>query len=196
MIEQWQQFSEEISFTEAQSGSEIFTENQLISFEQEYNVSLPEEYKEFCQVFGTGVAANFCRVFCPTTWLNHQQEFLLTVVDYIEQFPSQNLINDREKIKLIRNAFMFGEDLGSYLLLWDLRTYQSHDKSCDIYLGAWEPLSSEFNEDFIFVGRSVFELFRDIIYGSRNIEIYPDCTVLPEKTFHRFNTMKTYTDAM
>jgi hypothetical protein len=51
--------------TEVVGTLNVISLSNIQRIEAENNISLPEEYKEYCQVFGTGIFGNDIRVFCP-----------------------------------------------------------------------------------------------------------------------------------
>lgn len=44
---------------------EKWTEEELLAFESETNIILPDEYKSFCQIFGSGSFGNYIDIYCP-----------------------------------------------------------------------------------------------------------------------------------
>ena len=184
----WEEMLPLLHFSEDDSGTGISTELEIREFEQAHNILFPPDYKEFCQLFGTGVAGIRQLIYCPPTkQLLQVQEGLEITANSIREFPSRNPVVDQQKIAILENGFTFADDMGSCMLVWDLRTYRPEDSSYDIYWAVWDcPDSEVFEEDFKFVGRSFFEFIRDYCYGPRMVELYdPDDSCLIELTYHR-----------
>jgi SMI1 / KNR4 family (SUKH-1) len=187
----WQDLIQDLNlkFTGDESGRFICTDEQMLTFEQEQNIILPDDYKEFCKIFGSGSVGDLLLIFCPGhPSILTSQEGLSTTADYIRRFPSDDPNVDFQKIEVLENSFTFGDDSGSQFLLWDLRTYSEKDSSYDIYWATWDAPDSEIlEEDMKSVGRSFFDFVRSFCYGSRKNELYPDSELLNIKhTYHRF----------
>ncbi len=184
MRELWLQLARNIEFTVDRSGAEVCNQDELIAFETEQLIRLPEEYKEFCQIFGSGEVGSFFRIFCPSHFLLRAQEILSKMENKVRSNQIQNE-DFQQKIGILSNAFVFGDDFGNYVLAWDLRTYSESDKNYDIYMLYWE--EPEIN-DFILVGRSFFDFVKSFCYGSKASELMPHLYNLDEveNTFIQF----------
>lgn len=194
----WQELIQNIQFLKEESDGSISTEIEtatpieagIAAFEQQHNIVFPPDYREFCKLFGSGMAGDLFRFWCPgCAQLADRQEDLILTPNYIRKFPSDNPEVDRQKIEILENGFIFADNLGSHILLWDLRTYRNEDSSYDIYYALWDaPESDVLEDDIKFVGRSFFELVRDFCYGSRRYELHPpDECVDVEYTYYRFD---------
>jgi hypothetical protein len=177
-------------------GGEIFTEEQLSDFESQYNIILPIEYKEYCQVFGTGQFGEFMDIVCPSNRLievsNNLLNSIRSAADDIPKSRANYLAISIDAIMdLLDSAFVFG-GYDDSIVLWDLRTYQEDDHSYDIY---WA-LSEDFMGDIYKVGRSFFEFIRDFCLGEKAFEVLPEEVYpMPEaicRTFRRHGSSKTY----
>jgi hypothetical protein len=185
----WQDLIQDLNlkFIGDESRRGICTDEQLSAFEQERSIILPNDYKEFCKIFGTGSVGDWLLIFCPgyDRLISGQEDLLLTS-NYIRRSPSDALDVDQQKIGLLENGFVFGDDSGSRLLVWDLRSYSEQDFSYDIYWVLWDSPDSEIlEEDIKLVGRSFFDFVRTVCYGSRIGELYPDEQVDIEYTYRR-----------
>ncbi|MCU0543251.1 MAG: SMI1/KNR4 family protein [Oscillatoriaceae cyanobacterium Prado104] len=191
MINQWRQLLATLEVTEDDSGLEILSEDELTAFEIQNNITLPTDYKEFCQILGTGCLWDLVLIFCPSNYLlETQKDMIGAMIDQIRRYPSQDFNRDIEYINLLNSAFMFGEVGESRLIFWDLRTYSESDKSYDIYWADWE--TPECGER-IFIGRNFFEFVRDFCYGTKSFDLIPELMegLSPEDieyTFSRFNS--------
>lgn len=184
----WQNLSQRIQFLEDESGYSIASEEVIVAFEAENKIIFPPDYREFCKIFGSGVAGDLFRFWCPGPQLVDAQEALGLTINFIRKFPSGEPEVDQQKIDVLEHGFVFADDIGSRLLLWDLRTYRDEDSSYDIYLAVWDAPESEILEDDLrFVDRSFSTLIQDFCYGTRRYELYPpDECVEVEYTYDRF----------
>lgn len=171
MINQWRQLLANLQIRESDSGREILSEDKLTAFEIQNNITLPADYKDFCQIFGTGSLWDFVVIYCPSNYLLTTQDMIGGMIAQIRRYPSPDLNRDLEYINLLHSAFMFGEyGAGGSLIFWDLRTYSDVDKSYDIYWADWETPECD---DCIFIGRNFFEFVRDFCYGTKSFELLP-----------------------
>lgn len=173
----WQELISTLQFTDRESYQcNPITDLDIANFEREHNFLLPSDYKEFCKLFGTGIAGNWLEIYCPDcSYLVRSQEGLFLTADYIRRFPSGVDEVDQQKINVLMNGFTIADDGCAHFLLWDLRTYSTGDLSYDLYWAVWDaPQSDNLEDDLKFVGRSFFNFVRDFCYGSRVNELYPD----------------------
>lgn len=169
MLQQWRSLLVEVEIIE--EGSEVLDEEELSRFEVENNILLPVEYKEFCQTFGTGLFANSIRIYSPSQFLvEYSRGSLETISEQIDLFPSENLTRDRSLQSLLENGFVFGNDFGANIAIWDLRTYSDLDKSYDIY---WIDIDAE-DENLYRVGRNFFEFVTNFCLGRGTYEYLPE----------------------
>jgi SMI1 / KNR4 family (SUKH-1) len=184
---QWRELLSALHVTEEEE-TEMFSDEDLSNFELEFNVKLPSGYKHFCQIFGTGCVGSFLRIYCPSRNLVGSQEVLMGMAEQLREYPSTDIKRDQNYIELLNSSLRFGDDFGSAILLWDLRTFSELDNSYDIYYAAWE---SPEDDDPILIGRDFFEFIQSFCLGKKAYESLPSSLhyVLPEKislTFERF----------
>ena len=84
MTSKWQTLFEEVEIIDSGFDSEIWNIDKIYEFEKNTEITLPEDYKEFCQVFGTGKFGNYVNIYCPsahgvTTYWDVRQGRLLWV---------------------------------------------------------------------------------------------------------------------
>jgi hypothetical protein len=172
VLKNWYDLANSVEVIDEQSGIEVLTLEDILAFERTQGFLLPEEYKEFCQVFGTGSAQEIFNLYSPTDTLIFQQELLQLTVKNIVEFPSSSSQGDRRKIELLQNSFFFGDDSGSCMFMWDLRTYSDVDLSYDIYWGLWDAPSDSFEEEYKCLSRSFFTVVKEFIFLGRVNEFY------------------------
>jgi hypothetical protein len=183
MLSEWNQLLAQIEILE--EGSEILNKEGLSRFEVENNILLPPGYKEFCQTFGTGSFGNFIRIYSPNQNLvEYSRLSLESISEQVELFPSENLTRDSNLQSLLENGFVFGDDFGANIAIWDLRTYSDLDKSYDIY---WIDIDAS-DKDVYRVGRDFFEFVTDFCLGRGTYEYLPEDKRPPSdiQTFTRF----------
>ena len=168
MIEQWQALLSELQIDS--EGEEIIEPEKLLRFESENDINLPTEYKEFCQIFGTGTFGGFTRIFCPNSDLSDYSRLTLeSIRELTELFPSGNIQRDFRLKDLTNNGFVFGDDFGANVAVWDLRTYREEDQSYDIY---WIDIDA-LDEDLYHAGRSFFEFTHNFCLNRGSYNFLP-----------------------
>ncbi len=175
MIRKWQLLFDQLEVIEDLSTKKALDLASLFTFEDENKIILPLEYKNFCQVFGCGIFGGFVRIKCPTPNLvSHWQAIRETLKQDLRQFPAKKskLKEDEKIVDFLDNAFVFGDDIGDNLLVWDLRTYRKLDQSYDIY---WMNANFVNDDTGIYrIGRDFFEFIRDFCLGTQSYEVLPE----------------------
>ncbi len=169
MIQQWQALFAEIEII--QQNPQILNEEELSRFEAENNVILPAGYKEFCQTFGTGCFGDFVRIYCPDQDLvTYSNLSLEAIKEEIESSPSEQPDRDSNFQSILANGFVFGDDFGANIAVWDLRTYSEIDESYDIY---WIDIDAS-DDDLCRVGRDFFEFVTNFCIGQDAYHLLPE----------------------
>jgi hypothetical protein len=195
MKEHWRQLMETIEiYTDA--GQQIMSHQEFDEFEVKNHLILPAEYKEFCELLGTGELAETIRVYSPTLeYTRDNKSFLADVLRRLREYIAMNgyfiadTISSERLVTLLESAFIFGDSTpGGDVIFWDLNTYQEIDKSYDIYWLSWE--TPESNAP-IFLGRDFFDLIQNFCYGTRVFDLVPEYMdgSTPDdipRTFHSF----------
>jgi hypothetical protein len=157
-MEKWRSLLSQIKFT----GTEYptFTDAEIEAFEQKTGISLPQDYKDFCKVFGAG---SFGTEYQGEEYhiysldqdfseerlgflLEHWQGELEHSLEMISEYNSKSVLEPsaiENLIELLRQAFTFGGYLGLYFV-WDLNSYDIWIVSID-YLDSYN-LGSDFFE--------------------------------------------------
>jgi hypothetical protein len=198
MNQRWLQLLETIEVIGDGFDKELLGEAEIAIVESELKQSLPVAYKEFCQILGTGMLAEFVRIFSPTKPFIAEGKYHLDyaiqrVEEFMTNYPhlqrDRTVERDQWCIDLFKSAFVFGDyATGEYLLLWDLRTYRQEDESYDIY---WVSRDMPEIDDPILIGRDFFEFVQDFCYGTKRFESLPESMeassleAIP-RTFHQF----------
>lgn len=154
---------------------ECLSEEEMLEFETTNNIKLPKDYKFFSQVFGSGRFGEFIIIYSPIH-SHYFHQFPLETIQYEITnrlwYPLEELeknMNLESIADLLKGAFVFGEDGGTYIAIFDLKTYSESDYSCDIY---WVHCP-EFDGGIYRVGRDFFEFVCDFCLGTKYYEILP-----------------------
>ncbi len=164
-IEKWLLLLNQVEvFLHDTSGLCILNQTQIENFESEAGLILPEEYKNFCQIFGSGeFGFNLFNINIPDCEdvEGRLASDKMILIDYCKN----NCSLSDEVIELLDNAYLFGARHNFISFFFDLRSYNEQDKSCDIH--AIE-CSSGFTICF---GRDFFKFIRDHCVGEKAKEI-------------------------
>lgn len=186
MLEKWQALIAQLEVHESSNNQEIWIPEDFQAFEAETGIILPDSYRGFCQVFGTGLLGDYMRIYCPNTYLSNVT--IEAIKNEISQFldPMYSKVMDVRSIsKLLDSAFVFGDNASADVVFWDLRTYRESDKSYDIYLANSDCFDGEIHQ----VGREFYEFICDFCLGMKSYEVLPESMrPLPEaltRTFTR-----------
>jgi hypothetical protein len=177
-LEKWRTLIAQLELVSAGQRDNLvpFNEDQLLMAETRIDHPLPQEYKEYCQVFGSGR-------FGP-------HRFLIRTPPLEPIDPRADRINDALKCSyrtyaeeelsseteaLLDAAFEFGSGEDCFLIFFfDLRSYRESDQSCNIYAFCERDTIHIYN-----LGRSFFAFIRDVCIGNR-VEDYPKLIFNPE----------------
>ncbi|WP_103668610.1 SMI1/KNR4 family protein [Pseudanabaena sp. BC1403] len=159
-MEKWYELLKSIQF---EGVLNVMSLEDLQEFEKDNNMSFPKEYKEFCQVFGSGFFGNEIRIDCPPE-IERSPILRSEIFEYLENlkklsdFPVDKAV---QITKLLKNALFFGSTGNSEVFLWNLATENCTDSNYDIYMTNLECFECEGGEIEI-VGRSFYTFIKDI----------------------------------
>ena len=153
------------------------TTEDLTKFEKTNRIILPQEYKEFCQVFGDGefgytqFAINIPGQQEGEEIAYVRQTMIETYQDIKESVVSGSFrygISTDARSK-IENSYRFGTGQGYINFVFDLTSYSEIDLSYDIYA-----FKCDSHPSHIFLGRDFFEFIKDFCLGERAELEFPD----------------------
>lgn len=187
-MEKWQSLFSRLEIID--EDEEILTEESLQEFENDKDIVLPLEYKNFCRVFGTGLFGDFVFVASPShEFYNFAEVALEGIRSELKLFPSHDLSRDQELEELLDSAFVFGGDsVWGNLGFWDLRTYSESDQSYDIYWIGTDLL----DEDAYLVGRNFFDFVQDFCLGTEAYKVLPDLKQPESQVIHSTFTRSSW----
>ena len=170
MKNKWQALLKQIEVIDNGYPRVIWTPEDIAIFEQEKGFILPEEYKNFLEVFGVG-----------------------SICKYIYFDYSQYKFYNDVYAKPHKDVFYFGYIVQSHLIYWDLTTYSDVDKSYDIYVieRDWD----DYDRVPYKVTRNFYYFVRDFCLGA---QYYKVCSadydlVEPQMFIHVFQPSTTTT---
>jgi hypothetical protein len=188
-MQQWQDFLSQLEIID--SVCETCSPADLLRFELYHNIILPQEYKEYCQILGTGLLGYGMHIYALTPGLlEYSETTLASLIENLELFPSDDIARDQRLKNLFQSSFVFADDSGAHIALWDLKTYRDADKSYDIY---WVDVDLVDDDDRI--GRSFFEFVSDFCLGKSSYEFLPEAKRPPSnqpRTFEGFILDESY----
>ncbi|MEM9539470.1 MAG: SMI1/KNR4 family protein [Cyanobacteria bacterium P01_E01_bin.42] len=175
----WEKLMRCLKFYESRSIQSL-TEDKIVGFEIQNRIHLPQEYRNFLRVFGAGRFGDFIEIYRPSSHTYHRvSEITLEWArEYIKEYPSKDVVWDRELDDLLSHAFIFGGDDRTNYVLWDLRSYQSSDDSYDIFwLDGVDFIDDgiDYSNDVVYkIGRDFYEFICNFCCGLESYRILPD----------------------
>ncbi len=145
-------------------------------FEKKTEFALPNNFKEYCKVFGSGVHSREFSIYCPCedggkwdllTYGTWQLTALKDAVEFeinhsLKGFPAANYDKMRWLEDLLNHSFPFASNGFAESFIWDFNSYRESDKSYDIYRVGIDSL-----EEAALVGRNFYKFITEFIYEHR-----------------------------
>lgn len=178
-MQQWIELLSTLTLYEGQE-QDLRTDEQLHAFEESRGIILPNEYKGFCKVFGSGVFGYFLTIYCPEVEqidIEYLKEELNDSKDiegseFAYRLRHGETVSDINLIQeILDSAFIFGFTSGGELIFWDLRTYSKADDNYDIYMTRVKDFPGIYQ-----IGRSFFEFIETYGLGIRPYDFLPEWT--------------------
>ena len=145
----------------------------LSKLEQDNQFKFPEDYKFFCNQFGTGEFNDGnMTIIAPFIGLDHEQA--LIIQRQIKIYPNKNNDYDRWILRLINESIFFAIDGASNYYFWDMNTYKKSDDSYDIYT-----LTMDDFEDIVKIGRSFSSFLNDFCVNKTKKVLNSEIAVIP-----------------
>ena len=181
MKKDWQELFDQLEIIENDRfGTEIWTKEEIRSFENKNNIILPNDYIEFCQIFGTGIFGDYVSIHCPNIKISTLQikplkdeicRFFKTkntkIIDVNERITK--IVNTKYLNKFLDSAFIFGGTSCADIIFWDLLSDSESDNSYDIYL-----TNNDCFDGIIYkFGRDLYEFIQNFALGAKYYEILP-----------------------
>ena len=157
---------------ECSIGLSVVSEAEILEFESRHNLILPAEYKDFCQVIGTGrFMSNDFYIEVPDP--ERSEEVLISNGIILEACNDSYKGWSSRNQKILDNSYLFGGSDNFVSFVFDKRTYNEVDKSYDIY-------GISCHNGFIYsFGRSFLKFIKNYCVGDK---AWIECPMLLENT--------------
>lgn len=133
---QWTELARKVDFIEGRKN--LVPERYMGAFENKYDMSLPQDYKCFFQIFGSGVVGQYWRLPYPGKQMLKYSKLLLERLG-ARVSPHKCIRNTNLKlVDLLENGLVFASNDQTVLAIWDLDSYNKLDNNYDIYLVDYE----------------------------------------------------------
>jgi SMI1 / KNR4 family (SUKH-1) len=194
-LDKWRSLLSELEVFDFDATNPMVTmsEENVLWVEKQSGITLPQGYKEYCQVFGSGTfGGTELRIQIPMDDPCDERENINLLRNYpVKEFYEIEHGNLPAEIdNLFNHGYQFGGTTMFYgFLFFDLRTYSCQDLSCDIY--AFLERESIYIYHF---GRDFFAFIRDICINDQSQDQFPKLVSRPEELDE--NDRKDYEDLM
>jgi hypothetical protein len=177
-LEKWKDLKRhsglEVVISEHATKMKLSTIQDLETFESLNKIILPNEYKEFCMIYGEGIfGINLFNIWClPCSSNNGAEEEDMSARDI---FYYDNDMIDNYKTgcywdegfeTILESALFFGQGSQTETsFIFDLKSYSSTDLSCNIYgikCSTWNHGCQSSTGKSYFLGRSFFKFIKEI----------------------------------
>jgi hypothetical protein len=191
-MENWQQL---LKKTDVEGTPNIMTVSDLLTFETENNLVLPEDYKDFCQVFGSGLFGNEIRIQCPPKTEESPNIFAM-LISYLDELKLLNEFSDaksKQIFQILNNGLLIGDTFNGELFMFDLSSSSKEDDSYDIYIidmDSFESYGTGINK----VGRDFYEFISDAALNNRTVGFTDDFDYPDEMFESKFIPLHNYED--
>jgi hypothetical protein len=197
-LDQWKSLLSELEVVHSDATNPMLTmsEERILEAEQKSGITLPQAYKEYCQVFGSGAfGGSELRILTPE-YAFRNSDYEDINFNYLTNFPVKYFYESEygsipaEIDELFNHGYLFGFPvMFSGYLFFDLSTYSNQDLSCDIH-AFLEP-----NSIYIYhFGRDFFAFIRDICVNNQTQAQFPKLVRRPEELDE--DDRKDYEDLM
>ncbi|MGD2180451.1 SMI1/KNR4 family protein [Lusitaniella coriacea] len=169
-------FASQAGFDFPQGCLSNLSEEELDLFELKTGFVLPQEYREYCQVFGAGkFGLNRFAINCPSLQnlekrLDSNKGILEAHIPRISK-GGHTVFQLCEATELLQNAYLIGWGVEDQLFVFDLRTYSEQDRSYDIYTTL---SNTPDGAEIYYLGRSFYCFIRDVCLGTATNKNFTD----------------------
>ncbi|HEV7890987.1 MAG TPA: SMI1/KNR4 family protein [Pyrinomonadaceae bacterium] len=151
-------------------------DEELRRFEEKARITLPDDFKEYCRVFGSGAHGREFFIYCPcpsgaggdllSFGLDRLEAYRGAVSYEINHFLEGHPAADYDKVrwleKILSNAFPFATNGFAEIFVWHLDSYSETDRSHDIYRIGIDEL-----DEARLVGRDFYKFVAEFIYEQK-----------------------------
>ncbi len=191
-MKKWQEL---LKMTEVEGTPNVMTISELLLFETENNVVLSEDYKDFCQVFGSGLFGNEIRIQCPPK-IEESPNMFAMLISYLDDLKLLDEFSDAKSeqiFQILNNGLLIADTFNGELFMFDLSSSSKEDNSYDIYMidiDSFESTGNGINK----VGRDFYEFISDAALNNRTVG-FTDNFDYPDEMFEsKFIPLHNYED--
>ena len=199
-LEKWKDLKRysgvEVIISECATKMKLSTIQDMDAFESSTKFMLPNEYKEFCMIFGEGIfGINLFNIWCLSYGFNDKEELDVIIED---TFSYDNDMIDNYKTgchwdesfkNLLESALFFGQGAQSETsFMFDLKSYSATDSSYDIYgirCRTWNHGYPHSMGVIYFLGRSFFKFIKELCIENQAVLEYP--LLMPDSDTHQLS---------
>jgi hypothetical protein len=171
-MQKWLDLLEDITLENKYSERVLISQLELSNFESETGIILPSEYKNYCQVFGSGRFGDPIRIHYlrPSSVGLSKRLIDLVVKPQIKEYPSKDKLIDRKLLHWLDYILIFASDDRGNIAAWDLKSFNQTDNSYDIY---W--IQIEYFDDEIYkIGSDFYDFINDFCLGKKSFDFLPE----------------------
>jgi hypothetical protein len=168
----WQELYRRINFLDGEPVIRC-EEAEIIKFESQIGYPFPQSYREFVKAFGPGDFAERFKITAPGRDAKSHYD-LFTFNDSTHKLRADEVDEYSPDPERHRRFLFFGKDVATNLYAWDpadVTNVELHELAIYIQYRTWDQKR---------LANSFEEFVRDIVFGSRHLEVFTD---LPKVTF-------------
>ena len=170
-MQKWLYLLQNINLTEEVSEQVIVSQLQLSNFETKTGIILPSEYKNFCQVFGSGRFGDLVVIYYPSLYLIDNTKIIIDVIkQQINEHSSRDKLEDKKKINWLNHILVFGGDDRGNVAAWDLNSFDKLNKTYNIY---WIQID-DFNDEIYKISSNFFDFINNFCLGKQSFDFLPE----------------------
>ncbi len=169
-MQKWIDLLQNITLTEKASKLVIISQLQLFNFEAETGIILPAEYKNFCQIFGSGMFGDLVSIhYLSSSLVQASTKAIEIVKQQIKKYPSKNKLQDKKLINWLNSLLIFASDDRGNIAAWDLKSFDELKNNYDIY---WIQID-DFNDEIYKITSDFFDFINDFCLGRKSFDCLP-----------------------
>ncbi|MDJ0718447.1 MAG: SMI1/KNR4 family protein [Prochloraceae cyanobacterium] len=170
-MQKWIDLLQNITLTEKASKLVIISQLQLFNFEAETGIILPAEYKNFCQIFGSGMFGDLVSIhYLSSSLVQASTKAIEIVKQQIKKYPSKNKLQDKKLINWLNSLLIFASDDRGNIAAWDLKSFDELKNTYDIY---WIQID-DFNDKMYKITSNFFDFINNFCLGRKSFDFLPE----------------------
>ncbi|MGL6341956.1 MAG: SMI1/KNR4 family protein [Waterburya sp.] len=163
-MQKWLNLLQSITLTNAFSERVIISQSQLSNFEAETGIILPAEYKNYYQVFGSGMFGELVTIhYLSPSLVEVSKNLIALVKQQIKKYPSKDKSSERKLVSWLNHILIFASDERGNVAAWDLTSFNESNSSYDIY---WIQID-DFDDEIYKIGSDFFDFINNFCLGKK-----------------------------